>query len=124
MSPGCVVSCTAVGPSRPGLTIVARLDATASKYKPQSVGELVNSHDHTALGEIWALAGGGGANTKIAAATAIARNNFIGTPRVVRSRQTYVAQRRQLNNDRCVVISRPERRVNCVVAVGAIGRSD
>src|SRR5205823_1139987 len=80
MSPGCVVSCTAVGPSRPGLTIVARLDATASKYKPQSVGELVNSHDHTALGEIWALAGGGGANTKIAAATAIARNNFIGTP--------------------------------------------
>ena len=59
---------------------MARLDATASKYKPQSVGELVNSHDHTALGEIWALAGGGGANTKIAAATAIARNNFIGTP--------------------------------------------
>ncbi|TLZ47051.1 MAG: hypothetical protein E6K21_14705 [Gammaproteobacteria bacterium] len=56
------------------------MDATASKYKPQSVGELVNSHDHTALGEIWALAGGGGANTKIAAATAIARNNFIGTP--------------------------------------------
>src|SRR5213082_3794220 len=80
MSPGCVVSCAAVGPSRPGLTIVARLDATASKYKPQSVGELVNSHDHTALGDIWALAGGGGANTKIAAATAIARNNFIGTP--------------------------------------------
>src|SRR2546430_7470211 len=33
-----------------------------------------NSHDHTALGEIWALAGGGGANTKIAAATAIARD--------------------------------------------------
>jgi len=58
----------------------ARMDAAASKYKPQSVGELVNSHDHTALGEIWALAGGGGANTKIAAATAIARNNFIGTP--------------------------------------------
>jgi hypothetical protein len=29
------------------------------------------------VGEIWALAGGGGANTKIAAASAIARNNFI-----------------------------------------------
>ena len=69
-----------MGPSRPGLTIVARLDANACKNKPQSVGELVNSHDHTALGEIWALAGGGGANTKIAAATALARNSFIGTP--------------------------------------------
>src|SRR6266480_455538 len=80
MSPGCVISWTAVGPSRPGLTIVARLDANACKNKPQSVGELVNSHDHTALGEIWALAGGGGANTKIAAATALARNSFIGTP--------------------------------------------
>jgi hypothetical protein len=44
------------------------------------VGELANSQDQVALGEIWALAGGGGANTKIANATAIARNNLIRTP--------------------------------------------
>src|SRR5689334_10670053 len=80
MSPGCVVSCTAVGPSRPGPTSVARVGAAACKYKPQSVGELLNSHDHTALGEIWAWAGCSGTNTKIAAATAIARNKFIGIP--------------------------------------------
>ena len=80
LSPGCVVSSAAVVPSRPGLTVVARLDANACRLKPQSVGELTNSQDQLALGEIWALAGGGGANTKIAAATAIARNNFIGTP--------------------------------------------
>src|SRR2546429_476020 len=72
MSPGCVVSWTAVGPSRPGPTSAARVDAAASKYKLQSVGELVNSHDHTALGEIWAWAGCGDANIKIATAPAIA----------------------------------------------------
>src|SRR5438876_2255643 len=80
MSPGCVVSWTAVGPSRPGPTSVARVDAAASKYKPQSVGELVNSHDHTALGEIWAWAGCGDANTQIATAPAIARNKFMEPP--------------------------------------------
>ena len=62
------------------LTSAARVDAAASKYKPQSVGELVNSHDHTALGEIWARAGCGGANMKIATATAIARNKFTEPP--------------------------------------------
>src|SRR5438876_671903 len=81
MSPGCVVSWTAVGPSRPGPTSVARVDAAASRYKPQSVGELVNSHDHTALGEIWAWAGCSGVNTKIATATASARNCFINSSR-------------------------------------------
>src|SRR5437667_4236106 len=81
MSPGCVVSWTAVGPSRPGPTSVARVAAAASKYKPQSVGELANSHDHTALGEIWAWAGCGDANTKIATATASARNCFIDSSR-------------------------------------------
>src|SRR5205823_2917093 len=81
LSPGCVVSSAAVVPSRPGLTIVARLDANACRLKPQSVGELTNSQDQLALGEIWvALAGGGGANTKIVVATAIASNNFIGFP--------------------------------------------
>src|SRR5436853_6833484 len=81
MSPGCVVSWTAVGPSRPGPTSAARLDAAASKYKPQSVGELVNSHDHTALGEIWAWAGCSGVNTKIATASASARNCVINSSR-------------------------------------------
>ncbi|TLY57089.1 MAG: PASTA domain-containing protein, partial [Gammaproteobacteria bacterium] len=61
-------------------TSVARVDAAASKYKPQSVGELVNSHDHTALGEIWAWAGCGDANTQIATAPAIARNKFMEPP--------------------------------------------
>jgi len=44
------------------------------------VGELANSQDQLAVGEIWALAGGGGANTKIATASAIARNNFMDSP--------------------------------------------
>src|SRR2546423_7424048 len=87
LSPGCVVSSAAVEPSRPGLTTVARFDANACRLKPQSVGELTNSQDQIALEEIWALAGAG-ANTKIAAATAVARNSFIGFPRVVRLRHT------------------------------------
>src|SRR5204863_5205635 len=87
MSPGCVVSWTPLGPSRPGPTSVARVDAAACKYKPQSVGELVNSHDHTALGEIWAWAGCSGVNTKIATAPAIARNKLIGTPPIWRKKK-------------------------------------
>src|SRR5205823_2498414 len=90
MSPGCVVSWTAVGPSRPGPTSVARVDAAACKNKPQSVGELVNSHDHTALGEIWAWAGCSGVNTKIATAPAIARNKLIGTPRYGEERKVFL----------------------------------
>ena len=43
------------------------------------MGELANSQDQLAVGEIWALAGGG-ANTNIATESAIARNNFIDSP--------------------------------------------
>src|SRR2546430_13689055 len=49
-------------------------------FRSQSVGELVNSHDHTALGEIWAWAGCRDANIKIATAPAIARNKFMEPP--------------------------------------------
>jgi len=64
------------------------------------VAELANSQDQAALGEIWALTGGGGTNTQIATASAVTRNNCIGTPRVTRSRHiaVAVAQRRLVCN--------------------------
>src|SRR5205823_1510408 len=95
--PGSVGPLTTVGPpetqnsSPVGREAIWKLGCPVGRgwwrLKPQSVGELTNSQDQIALDEIWALAGAG-ANTKIAAATAVARNSFIGFPRVVRSRHT------------------------------------
>src|SRR2546423_15434603 len=111
LSPGCVVSSAAVVPSRPGPVIVARFDANACRLNPQSVGELANSQDQLAPGEIWALAGGGGANTKIAAATTVGRNSFIGFP-PCRWIATYFRRATTTTqHDKDVVGSRPKRTV-------------
>ena len=76
------------------------------------MGEFANVQDQVALGEmLWALAGGGGAYTKIASAIAITRNNFIGTPGC-QSIPTHC--RRVITTayrDKCVAGSRPARRV-------------
>src|ERR1700741_2784830 len=50
MSPGSVVSCTAVGPARPGPTIIARSGAAACSTKPQLVGASGKLHDQLLVG--------------------------------------------------------------------------